>query len=73
MTFFFLLIGLEMKFHLVKGEYKKLILPAAAALGGVVVPALVYMFFNYDKPELIKGWAIPIETDTAFVLGIARP
>ena len=57
MTFFFLLIGLEMKFHLVEGEYKnkKLILPAAAALGCVVVPALVYMFFNYDKPELIKG------------------
>ncbi|HJD60397.1 MAG TPA: Na+/H+ antiporter NhaA [Rickettsia endosymbiont of Omalisus fontisbellaquei] len=73
MTFFFLLIGLEMKFHLVEGEYKnkkKLILPTAAALGGVVVPALVYMFFNYDKPGLIKGWAIPIATDTAFVLGI---
>lgn len=73
MTFFFLLIGLEMKFHLVEGEYKnkrKLVLPMAAALGGVVVPALIYVFFNYNKPELIKGWAIPIATDTAFVLGI---
>jgi len=73
MTFFFLLIGLEMKFHLVEGEYKnrkKLILPTAAALGGVVVPALIYIFFNYDEPELMKGWAIPIATDTAFVLGI---
>lgn len=73
MTFFFLLIGLEMKFHLVEGAYKnkkKLILPTAAALGGVVVPALIYIYFNYDKPELIKGWAIPIATDTAFVLGI---
>lgn len=73
MTFFFLLIGLEMKFHLVEGEYKnkrKLVLPMAAALGGVVVPALIYVFFNYNEPELIKGWAIPIATDTAFVLGI---
>ncbi|MGX6960066.1 MAG: Na+/H+ antiporter NhaA [Rickettsia endosymbiont of Pentastiridius leporinus] len=73
MTFFFLLIGLEMKFHLVEGEYKnkkKLILPTGAALGGVVVPALIYVFFNYDKPELIEGWAIPAATDTAFVLGI---
>ncbi|WP_186788022.1 Na+/H+ antiporter NhaA [Rickettsia parkeri] len=43
-------------------------LHAAAALGGVVI--LIYMFFNYDKPGLIKGWAIPIATDTAFVLGI---
>ncbi|EAA25946.1 putative Na(+)/H(+) antiporter [Rickettsia sibirica 246] len=49
-------------------KIKKLILPAAAALGGVVI--LIYMFFNYDKPGLIKGWAIPIATDTAFVLGI---
>ena len=39
-------------------------------VGGVVVPALMYMFFNYDKLGLIKGWAIPIATDTAFVLGI---
>lgn len=73
MTFFFLLIGLEMKFHLVEGEYKnrkKLILPTAAALGGVVIPALIYIFFNYNQSELIKGWAIPIATDTAFVLGI---
>ncbi|MCC8368993.1 MAG: Na+/H+ antiporter NhaA [Rickettsia endosymbiont of Oxypoda opaca] len=72
MSFFFLLIGLEMKFHLVEGEYKnkkKLILPSAAALGGVVVPALIYVYFNFDQPTL-KGWAIPIATDTAFVLGI---
>ncbi|WP_342270108.1 Na+/H+ antiporter NhaA [Rickettsia endosymbiont of Orchestes rusci] len=72
MTFFFLLIGLEMKFHLVEGEYKnkkKLILPSAAALGGVVAPALIYVYFNFDQSTL-KGWAIPIATDTAFVLGI---
>lgn len=73
MSFFFLLLGLEMKFHLVEGEYKhkkSLILPTAAALGGVVVPALIYVYFNYDKPELLTGWAIPIATDTAFILGI---
>ncbi|MCC8417924.1 MAG: Na+/H+ antiporter NhaA [Rickettsia endosymbiont of Bryobia graminum] len=72
MTFFFLLIGLEMKYHLVEGEYKerrKLILPTAAAIGGLVVPALVYISFNFNQPTL-KGWAIPIATDTAFILGI---
>lgn len=72
MSFFFLLIGLEMKFHLIEGEYKnrkKLILPAAAALGGVLIPALIYIYFNYNQPTL-KGWAVPIATDTAFVLGI---
>lgn len=72
MAFFFLLIGLEMKFHLVAGEYterQKLILPLTAAAGGVVVPALIYAYFNFDQPTL-KGWAIPIASDTAFILGI---
>lgn len=72
MTFFFLLIGLELKFHLVCGELqerKKLILPAIAAIGGIVIPALIYTFFNFDATTL-KGWAIPIATDTAFMLGI---
>lgn len=72
MTFFFLLVGLEMKYHLVEGEYresKKLILPIFAAIGGLVVPALIYVFFNFNQPTL-KGWAIPIASDTAFILGI---
>lgn len=72
MTFFFLLIGLEMKYHLAEGEYKerkRLVLPTIAALGGLVVPAAIYIFFNFNQPTL-KGWAIPIATDTAFVLGI---
>jgi NhaA family Na+:H+ antiporter len=72
MSLFFLLIGLEMKYHLVEGEYverKKLILPASAAIGGLVIPALIYAYFNYGQ-ETIKGWAIPIATDTAFVLCI---
>lgn len=72
MTLFFLLIGLEMKYHLVVGEYKerkKLILPTSAAIGGLIIPALVYMYFNHNQITE-KGWAIPVATDTAFVLGI---
>ena len=72
MTLFFLLIGLELKFHLVCGEFqdkKNLILPSLAAIGGITLPALIYLYFNFDSPTL-KGWAIPIATDTAFVLGI---
>jgi Na+:H+ antiporter, NhaA family len=72
MTFFFLLIGLELKFHLVCGEYKDrktLILPTAAAVGGIVIPAFIYLLFNFDT-DTAKGWAIPIATDTAFVLAI---
>lgn len=73
MTLFFLLIGLELKFHLVRGDFQEknsLILPGAAAVGGIVVPALIYYFFNRNSPETLKGWAIPIATDTAFMLGI---
>src|SRR3990167_3001973 len=72
MAFFFLLIGLELKFHLVCGEYqerKTLILPTAAALGGIIFPALIYLYFNFGIPTM-KGWAIPIATDTAFALGV---
>ncbi|MFN7038995.1 MAG: Na+/H+ antiporter NhaA [Alphaproteobacteria bacterium] len=72
MSLFFLLIGLEMKYHLVIGQYKdktKLILPVAAAIGGLILPAIIYTYYNY-KDDTIKGWAIPIATDTAFVLGL---
>lgn len=73
MTLFFLLIGLELKFHLVRGEFQDrqtLILPGAAAVGGLVVPALIFLWFNINSPKTLKGWAIPIATDTAFMLGI---
>jgi NhaA family Na+:H+ antiporter len=73
MTLFFLLIGLELKFHLVRGEFqdkKTLTLPGAAALGGVAVPSLIYLWFNINSPKTLGGWAIPIGTDTAFMLGI---
>ncbi|MBX3486999.1 MAG: Na+/H+ antiporter NhaA [Candidatus Paracaedibacteraceae bacterium] len=72
MTLFFLFIGMELKYQLVCGEYqdrKTLVMPAFAAIGGIVVPALVYWFFNRNQ-ESIKGWAIPIATDTAFLLGV---
>lgn len=72
MTLFFLLIGLELKFHIACGEFqdrKTLILPTAAAIGGIIVPALIYIFFNFGASS-IQGWAIPIATDTAFMLGI---
>jgi NhaA family Na+:H+ antiporter len=72
MALFFLLIGLELKFHLVCGEFKDkktLVFPSAAAVGGIIIPALFYLYFNYDS-STSKGWAIPIATDTAFMLGI---
>jgi len=72
MTLFFLFIGLELKYQLVCGEYqdrKTLILPTMAATGGIIAPAIFYLVFNMNQ-ESAKGWAIPIATDTAFMLGI---
>lgn len=73
MTIFFLLIGLEVKRELVRGELKELsaaILPAIAALGGMIVPALIYIICNWQDPAALYGWAIPVATDIAFSLGI---
>ena len=73
MAVFFLLIGLEVKRELVEGALKtrdSAILPAVAALGGMIVPALVYVLFNMDNPVSISGWAIPAATDIAFALGV---
>lgn len=72
MSFFFLLIGLEMKYHLTVGEYvdkEKLILPTAAAIGGIACPALIFFLFNYDQLT-VKGWAITIASDTAFMIAL---
>src|SRR5699024_4941914 len=49
---------------------KQIILPAAAAVGGMIAPALVYVAFNYENPEYLAGWAIPAATDIAFAIGI---
>ncbi|MBW1634658.1 MAG: Na+/H+ antiporter NhaA [Deltaproteobacteria bacterium] len=73
MAGFFFLVGLELKRELMIGELSdrsKLILPAVGAIGGMVVPSLIYLAMNYHDPVAVKGWAIPAATDIAFALGI---
>ncbi|WP_256009278.1 Na+/H+ antiporter NhaA [Desertivirga xinjiangensis] len=73
MSFFFLLAGMEIKRELVSGElssFKKAILPVGAALGGMVIPALIFVLFNLNSAYQ-SGWGIPTATDIAFSLGIA--
>ncbi|MCF5889497.1 Na+/H+ antiporter NhaA [Aeromonas veronii] len=73
MAIFFLLVGLEVKREILVGALssrEQASLPAIAAIGGIVVPALVYTFFNYSDPVSRTGWAIPAATDIAFALGV---
>ena len=73
MALFFLLIGLEVKREVVDGQLSRpsqIVLPATAALGGMLVPALVYAFINHETPASLAGWAIPTATDIAFALGV---
>jgi len=73
MAVFFFLIGLELKRELVEGELsdkKNIILPGVGAIGGMAVPALIYLYFNINDPVAAKGWAIPAATDIAFALGV---
>lgn len=73
MAVFFFLIGLELKRELVEGELsdpKQIILPAAGAVGGMLVPALIYVGMNWGNQQALSGWAIPAATDIAFALGI---
>ncbi|MBI9045174.1 MAG: Na+/H+ antiporter NhaA [Anaerolineaceae bacterium] len=73
MAIFFFLIGLELKRELLEGELSKkanIILPGIGALGGMIVPALIYAYCNRHDPVALKGWAIPAATDIAFALGI---
>jgi NhaA family Na+:H+ antiporter len=73
MAIYFLLVGLEIKRELLAGELssvKRAALPAIAALGGMVVPALIYLAFNWNTPATLRGWAIPAATDIAFALGV---
>jgi NhaA family Na+:H+ antiporter len=73
MAVFFFLVGLEIKREVLEGELSdpaQIALPALAALGGMLVPALVYAAFNWGDEAAIRGWAIPAATDIAFALGV---
>ena len=72
MAVFFFLIGLELKREMLEGKLKNpadVMLPGLAAVGGMIVPAVIFAAFNWGQPT-IAGWAIPAATDIAFALGI---
>ncbi len=73
MAIFFFLIGLEVKREVLEGHLSSIsqvTLPIVAAIGGMAVPALIYLYLNGDNPLAANGWAIPTATDIAFALGI---
>ena len=73
MAIFFFFVTLEIKREFLQGELsnvKQALLPIIAAVGGMVIPALFYVFINYGNSDTINGWAIPSATDIAFSLGI---
>ncbi|MFO1242709.1 MAG: Na+/H+ antiporter NhaA [Rickettsiales bacterium] len=73
MAIFFLLVGMEIKRELLEGELSSLgqaVLPFFAAVGGVALPAVIYVCFNWEHPENMRGWAIPTATDIAFSIGV---
>ena len=73
MAIFFFFVTLEIKREFIQGElsnFKQALLPIIAAVGGMLVPALFYIFINWGNSETMNGWAIPSATDIAFSLGI---
>lgn len=73
MAIFFFLVGLEVKREILEGELSsvdKAALPAIAAIGGMAIPAAVFLYFNWNISENVNGWAIPAATDIAFALGV---
>ncbi|WP_339869683.1 Na+/H+ antiporter NhaA [uncultured Algoriphagus sp.] len=72
MAIFFLQVGLELKREIIGGKlssFKKAILPIGAAIGGMVVPAVIYLIFNFNSATE-QGWGIPMATDIAFAIGV---
>ncbi len=73
MAIFFFLVGLELKREVMVGELsevRKIVLPALSALGGMLVPGVIYALMNWGNPDNLSGWAIPAATDIAFALGV---
>jgi len=73
MAVFFFLVGLEIKRELLRGElstFGQAVLPGVAAIGGMAMPALVYVAINAGNPVALRGWAIPSATDIAFAVGV---
>lgn len=73
MALFFLLVGLEVKREMLEGALSSRVqatFPAIAAVGGMLAPAFIYAFFNYEDEVTRAGWAIPAATDIAFALGV---
>ena len=71
MVFFFLQVGLELKREMLEGflsDFKQVLLPCLAAIGGILCPALIFTLINMQHPEYSRGWAIPTATDIAFAL-----
>ena len=73
MALFFLLVGLEIKREIIAGElqaFSKAILPIVAAIGGMIIPAFIFAWFNQHDAIAIRGWGIPMATDIAFAIGV---
>lgn len=73
MAIFFFLIGLEIKREFIEGELSsisQIVLPGMGALGGMIVPATIYAWMNWNDPIALDGWAIPVATDIAFALAL---
>lgn len=73
LAIFFFLVGLELKREFIAGDLRQLsksIVPVAAAVGGVIVPALIFALVNLSSPATLRGWAIPTATDIAFAVAV---
>lgn len=73
MAIFFFYVGLEIKREMLVGQLssvRRATLPIIAALGGMIVPAMIYTLFNHGNPDMAHGWGIPMATDIAFAIGV---